>query len=243
MIKILYEDNHLIVCIKPINVPVQEDSTKDIDMLTLLKKYIKDKYNKPGNVFVGLVHRLDRPVGGIMVFARTSKGASRLSDAIRKRELKKQYLAVVEGLPEKKSGELVDFLIKESKNNTVHVVHENTDGAKEAVLRYKVVDSKYDFASKSAYSLIKIDLITGRPHQIRVQFSSRGYPLVGDVKYGSKSNSIMNDNKKRFNENILLWSYSLEFEHPTKNKTMFFKALPEKKYPWNIFDFTKLEER
>ena len=171
MIKILYEDNHLLVVLKPINMPVCEDSSGDIDLLTYLKGYIKDKYNKPGNVYLGLIHRLDRPVSGIMVFAKTSKCASRLSEQVRNGKLSKRYYAVICGCLEG-SGVFHDKLLKDSRTNMVTVDSRGKDSS----LEYNVIDSV------NGYSLVDINLITGRSHQIRVQFSSRGYPLYGDQR-------------------------------------------------------------
>ena len=132
-LKVLYEDNHIIVVEKPVNIPSQEDKTGDIDMLTIIKSYIKEKYNKPGEVYLGLVHRLDRPTGGVMVFARTSKAASRLSEQIRDKKFQKKYLAIVDGKMEENSGVMKDFLLKNEKTNMSKVVKEGTKNAKEAV--------------------------------------------------------------------------------------------------------------
>ena len=168
-LKILYEDNHIIVVVKPINVLSQADSTNDMDMLTLIKTYLKEKYQKPGNVYLGLVHRLDRVVGGVMVFAKTSKAASRLSDAIRKNEFHKDYLAICHGK------------VKESDFNTIVT---NKENGKLSELSYELVD----YNKKMNISLVKVHLKTGRHHQIRVQFATRGYPLVGDNRYGIDKN-------------------------------------------------------
>lgn len=205
---------------KPVNVPVQEDSTGDLDMLTLLKEDLKVCYNKPGNVFLGLVHRLDRPVGGVMVFAKTSKAASRLSEQIRKREFEKIYLAVVYGKPEN-SGILRHFLLKDSKTNTVKVVQNSVSEAKEAVLDYKLVQSL------DKLSLLKINLHTGRPHQIRVQFGAIGHPLFGDQKYGAQVN--------KEGQQIALWANEIRFEHPIAKEKLHFVCEPPKNYPWNLF--------
>ena len=213
--KIIYEDNHLLLVLKPINIPVQEDDSKDLDMLTYLKKYLKEKYNKPGNVYLGLVHRLDRPVSGIMVFAKTSKAASRLSEQIRNHTFKKEYMAVLCGKTPKKDI-LVDKLLKNPKTNTTVV----SEKGKEAILSYELI--KY----KNNYSLVKINLETGRSHQIRVQFSSRGYPLYGDQRYNKKALP---------KQQIALFANRLEFIHPvTKEKLFFEEELPNFE-PWNIF--------
>ena len=215
MINIIYEDNHLLVVEKPINIPVQEDSSKDLDFLTLLKNFIKKRDNKLGNVYLGLIHRLDRPVGGIMVFAKTSKCASRLSEQVRNRTFKKTYFAIVEGRVDEK-GTLIDKLIKDTKNNIVKV----DDNGKESILDYELVEYKDNL------SLVKINLKTGRSHQIRVQFSSRNHPLYGDQKYNSNS---------KVGEQIALFSNSITFNHPITKETLNFNInLPTRK-PWNIF--------
>lgn len=215
MINIIYEDNHLFVVEKPINIPVQEDSSKDLDFLTLLKNFIKERDNKPGNVYLGLIHRLDRPVGGIMVFAKTSKCASRLSEQVRNRTFKKSYYAIVEGKVDLK-GRLIDNLLKDVKNNIVKV----DPKGKESILDYEL--EKY----KDNLSLVKIDLKTGRSHQIRVQFSSRGHALYGDQKYNR--NAVVG-------EQIALFANSITFNHPiTKESLTFNLNLPNRK-PWNKF--------
>lgn len=215
MNKIIYEDNHLLVVEKPQNVLVQADNTNDLDLLTSLKKYIKEKYNKPGEVYLGLVHRLDRPVGGVMVFARTSKSASRLSNMIRMHEFEKNYLAIVEGkVPDE--GVFENYLLKlENENRTI--VDKN---GKYSKLSYKLL------GFKDGLSLVKIKLETGRSHQIRVQFSSRGYALWGDQKYNSKA---------KVGEQIALWAYELRFKHPVRDEIMDFKCNPPLKYPWTLF--------
>ena len=215
---ILYEDNHIIVVKKPCNILSQSDSTGDIDMLTLVKKYIKEKYNKPGNVYIGLVHRLDRPVGGVMVFARSSKAAARLSDMIKNHNFKKKYLAIVTGIMDKKEGEFKDYLYKNDDGNTI-VVDKNK--GKESILKYKVLDEN----KSNNLSLVEIELLTGRHHQIRVQFSSRKHPLYGDQRYG-------NVDKKQ----LALWAYMLEFTHPVKKEIVSFKCLPESKDGWQMFN-------
>ena len=215
MINIIYEDNHLLVVEKPINIPVQKDDSEDEDLLTILKQYLKEKYKKPGNVYLGLVHRLDRPVGGIMVFAKTSKCAARLSEQIRNKDFKKVYFAVVDGNIFA-SGTLQDKLKKDKKTNITKVSNEG----KEAVLHFEKL------ASKNNLSLVKINLETGRSHQIRVQFASRNYPLYGDKKYNKKS-----ANEKQ----IALFAKEISFYHPiTKELKTFFLPLPDR-YPFNIF--------
>jgi len=216
-INIIYEDNHLLVVEKPINIPVCEDESKDLDLLNILKKYLKEKYNKPGNVYLGLVHRLDRPVGGIMVFAKTSKAASRLSEQIRKNELTKTYYAVVENKLKEKDT-LKDYLIKDSKTNITKVT--NKDLGKEAILNYEVIKKNNNL------SLVKINLVTGRAHQIRVQFSSRNNPLYGDQKYNK--NVVQNTN-------IALFAKVLSFYHPITKQNLTFELELPKRYPFNIF--------
>ena len=224
MINIIYEDNHLLVVEKPINIPVQADSSKDLDFLNMLKNYIKNRDNKPGNVYLGLVHRLDRPVGGIMVFAKTSKCASRLSRQVRDNVLKKIYYAIVINKIAKPIGTFEDYLLKDKSSNIVKVDKKG----KKAILDYELLG----FANNM--SLVKINLKTGRSHQIRVQFSTRGYPLYGDHKY--------NKNVKK-NSNIALFAKKIIFEHPiTKKKLMFELSLPNK-YPWNQFKYIDICEK
>lgn len=219
MINIIYEDNHLLVVEKPINVPVQADDSKDLDFLTMLKDFIKKRDNKPGNVYLGLVHRLDRPVGGIMVFAKTSKCASRLSEQVRTRKFKKTYYAVIEGKIDSE-GKFIDKLLKDTKRNIVKV----DSRGKMSVLNYKLVDYKDNL------SLVKIDLETGRSHQIRVQFSSRNHPLYGDQKYNRSA---------KVGEQIALFSNSITFNHPiTKEEKTFTIDIPNR-YPWIIFKSVK----
>lgn len=216
MINIIYEDNHLLVVEKPNNIPVQADESKDIDLLTILKEDLKKRYNKPGNVYLGLVHRLDRPVGGVMVFAKTSKAASRLSEEIRTHQLKKEYLAIVKGNVSPKKGTMIDKLLKDQTKNIVKI----DNNGKEAILEYEVIDYIDNM------SLVRINLKTGRSHQIRVQFSSRDYPLYGDQKY---------NNSSKHNEQIALWSHKITLIHPTTKEIMTFKSDPINVYPWNIY--------
>lgn len=222
MIKVIYEDNHLLVVEKPVNILSQGDDTNDKDMINLLKNYVKEKYNKPGNVFIGLVHRLDRPVGGVMVFAKTSKAASRLSEQVRNKSFKKTYRAVIHGTMNKKEDTLKDFLYKNKKTNMVSVVNKSHKDAKDAELNYETLQSKNNL------SLVQIDLKTGRPHQIRVQFASRKHPLFGDQRYGQNVNKV--------GQQIALWSYKIEITHPTTKEKMEFICQPPKEYPWDLFD-------
>lgn len=216
MNSVIYEDNHIIVVYKKENIPVCLDESKDEDLLSIIKKYLKDKYKKLGNVYLGLVHRLDRPVSGIMVFAKTSKAASRLSEQIRNKTFKKIYNAVIVGNA-KDEDKLEDKLLKDSKTNIVKVSNQG----KEAILRYKKIGYKDNL------SLVEIELETGRSHQIRVQFSSRNLPLYGDIKYNKNS---------KVGEQIALFSKRIEFIHPTTKEKMVFELDLPNKYPWNIFE-------
>lgn len=221
-LKILYEDNHIIVVEKKPNIPSQGDKTNDIDMLTIVKQYIKEKYNKPGEVYLGLIHRLDRPVGGVMVFARTSKAAARLSEEVRDKVFKKKYLTIVDGRFEKRSDNLEDYLLKNEKNNLSKVVKEGTKNAKLASLDYE----ELTYNEETNLSLLKINLHTGRHHQIRVQLSSRGHSIYGDQKYGTRGRG----------KQIALWAYSLSLVHPITKEEMTFESLPEKIGSWKILE-------
>ena len=206
-LNILYEDNHIIVIEKMINILSQSDSTNDLDMLTLIKNYLKEKYQKTGNVYLGLVHRLDRVVGGVMVFAKTSKAASRLSNEIRLNNVKKTYLAIIKGKI-KESDTFIDYLLKKDDFNTIVTTKEK---GKYAELSYKVLE----YNKEKDLSLVEVNLKTGRHHQIRVQFASRNHPLIGDKRYG-------NDNLKE----IGLYAYKLSFIHPVKKELMEFSCIP-----------------
>lgn len=221
-LKVIYEDNHIIIVEKVPNIPSQADKTGDIDMLTLVKKYLKEKYNKPGNVYLGLVHRLDRPVGGIMVFAKTSKAAARLSNQVRERILKKKYLAVVDGKIEKQTGILEDYLYKDERHNISKVVKKEKKNAKLAKLDYEVI--KYNEVKD--LSLVKVNLHTGRHHQIRVQLSHFGHSIFGDQKYGTRGKG----------KQIALWAYELTIEHPISKEKMTFQDLPEPIGTWCILN-------
>lgn len=220
-LEILYEDNHIIVVVKPYNVLSQADNTNDIDMLFIIKMYIKEKYNKPGNVYLGLVHRLDRPVGGIMVFAKTSKAASRLSEQVRERKLKKRYLAVVHGIIKNDNDELINYIVKCKDNSSKITVKDEGQIAK---LKYTVLERNI----KENLTLVDIDLETGRHHQIRVQMANIGHTLYGDQRYG-----------KQDKKQIALFSYKLEFIHPVNKELMKFEKMPYKEGVWKLFKSVK----
>ena len=201
-LQILYEDNHIIAVYKPGGVLVQGDITGDISLMDLIKQYIKDTYKKPGNVFLGLVHRLDRPVAGVVVLAKTSKGASRLSEQFRSRSITKIYWAQVYGQMDPKEGTLTSYLMRETKGS--RLAKEGEPGAQDAVLSYKTLNAK------GGKSLLEIILHTGRKHQIRAQIAGAGHPIVGDVKYGAPS--ALADGT------IRLLAKSLTFKHPTRDE-------------------------
>ena len=219
---ILYEDNHIIVVLKPQNVPSQEDSSKDKDLLTMVKEYIKTTYDKPGNVYVGLVHRLDRPTGGVMVFAKSSKAAARLSEGMKTGDFEKKYLAVLVGTPKEKKAVLTHYMKKNAVNNMVYVCTALTEGARIAKLDYEVLETVEDL------SLVEVRLHTGRSHQIRVQMNAIGTPVYGDMRYGGEKA------KKGY---LALWAYSLSFTHPVTKERLVFKVQPPKENnPWSKFD-------
>ncbi len=221
-LNVIYEDNHIIVVEKQIGILSQSDKSGDMDMLSIVKSYIKEKYDKKGEVFLGLVHRLDTVTSGIMVFARTSKSASRLSDSIRQNKMNKKYLAVFEEEIKEKKDYMQDYLIKDSKKNIVSVTQDKKNG-KLSKLEYEVLEIKDN------KSLVNINLITGRSHQIRVQFASRGYHIYGDAKYKAI-------HKEK--DGIALHAYYLSFEHPTKKEIMEFSLVPSR-FPFSEFEFCK----
>lgn len=204
-LKVLYEDNHLVAVFKPARMLVHDDVTGDSSLYDQVKYYLKNKYNKPGNVFLGLVHRLDRPVSGVILFARTSKAAARLSEQFRKHEVRKIYYAVVHGHLKERQGTLINYLKKDQKLNLVTAHTENVAGSLYAELSYEVV------AEKKNTSLVKVQLKTGRPHQIRAQLSFLGHTILGDIKYGDKD--LLPDQN-----GIALFSAEMEFKHPTKDE-------------------------
>jgi len=221
---ILYEDNHIIVVLKPQNVPSQADASGDQDMLSMVKEYVKEKYNKPGNVYIGLVHRLDRPTGGVMVFAKTSKAAARLSEQFKNKEAEKTYFAVVTGELKNKQGKLVHYLLKDEKNNIVKVVPMATTGAKRAELDYSELEER------EGKHLLRVKLHTGRGHQIRVQLATMKNPIFGDQKYGKDMPKAA----------LNLFAVELKFRHPTTNDIMVFRAYPPENLScWNLFNLEK----
>ena len=225
-LEVIFEDNHIIVVKKQPNIPSQADKTEDVDMLTIVKEYLREKYSKPGNVYLGLVHRLDRPVGGVMIFAKTSKAASRLSDQVREKVFKKKYLAVVDGKFENKVGVLEDYLYKDERNNISKVVSKEKKNAKIAKLDFEVLA----YNEVKNLSLVKINLHTGRHHQIRVQLAHSGHSIFGDQKYGTRGQG----------KQIALWAYELTIKHPITKEEMTFKSLPESNGTWCILKDIKL---
>lgn len=221
-VAILFEDNHLLIVEKPVNVPVQEDRSGDLDLLNILKEDIKIRYDKPGNVYLGLVHRLDRPVGGAILFAKTSKAASRLSDMLRRHAMERKYLAVVHGRPAERKGQLVNYLYKDKRKNQVYVCQAHHPEAKKAILDYEVIQSK------EGYSLLSVALQTGRPHQIRVQLAEMGHPLFGDQKYG--------DHINKKGQQLALWAHTLSFEHPVRKEPIDIQSTPPKEFPWVLWE-------
>ncbi|MBX2914380.1 MAG: RluA family pseudouridine synthase [Cyclobacteriaceae bacterium] len=222
-LQILYEDNHLLVINKPAGVLVQGDSTGDVPLVELVKEYIKHKYNKPGAAFVGVVHRLDRPVSGVVVFARTSKALTRMNQLFREKETRKTYWALVKTKPPKPDGTLKHWLVKdELKNKTRAYVQPHADGLK-SELSYKLV------ASKGGIHLLEVNPITGRPHQIRVQLASMGCPIAGDLKYGA--------DQPLPDASIGLHAQQLEFMHPVQKTHMLIAApVPETNW-WKPFRY------
>lgn len=220
-IPIIFEDNHLLIVEKPPNILSQGDRTGDMDMVSLLKKDLKIRYNKPGNVYLGLIHRLDRPVGGVMAFAKTSKAAGRLADQLRQKKFTRFYLAIVQGRPSEK-GHLVHYLHKNPQTNIVTASREKSKNAKKAICHYEVISTTANL------SLVLIQLETGRPHQIRVQMAAIDHPICHDHKYGS--------NDKITGLPIALWSFGIAFNHPTKRELVSFTCPPpSQQHPWSLF--------
>ena len=210
-IDILYEDGQLLVCRKPAGVPVQSGKVGQKDMVSILRNY---RNGKEGDTYIGLVHRLDQPVQGVMVFAKTKMAAAELSRQITDGRMKKQYLAVTCGKPMKKQGALVDYLLKDGRTNTSSIVPEGTKGAKRAELRYRII------AETPGYALAEIELLTGRHHQIRVQMAGAGLPLAGDRKYNLSDAG-------QTEKYVTLAAHRLSFEHPVLKKEICFEGKPE----------------
>lgn len=223
MAEILFEDNHIVVINKRSGDITQGDKTGDIPVGEGVKAYLKEKYNKPGNVFLGVVHRLDRPVSGILIFARTSKALERLSKMFREKEIQKTYWAIVEKAPEKKEATLVDFLLKKTDQNKSYVVQENQKGAKKASLSYRVLEKS------DKYTLLEVDLHSGRHHQIRVQLANMGCIIKGDLKYGAKRSNP--------DGSIGLHARKISFIHPvTKEKVQVVAPCPKEDALWQFFE-------
>ena len=202
--EVIYEDNHIIVVNKKPGEIVQGDKTGDTPLSEIIKLYLKEKYNKPGNVFCGVVHRIDRPVGGLVVFAKTSKALSRLNDMLRKGEIHKTYWALVEGHPEKSEATLRNFLVSDGRINKTFIAREGERDAKESLLKYSTI------SNGDRYSLLEINLLTGRKHQIRAQLSGIGHPIKGDLKYGAK--------RSNHDGGISLLARHIEFVHPVSKE-------------------------
>ncbi|MBM3435936.1 MAG: RNA pseudouridine synthase [Bacteroidetes bacterium] len=218
---ILFEDNHLIVVNKQPSQIVQGDKTGDEPLSESIKKYLKDKYHKPGEVFLGVVHRLDRPVSGIVIFARTSKALSRLNEMLKNREIRKIYWAVVKNLPPEKSAHLIHYIYRDEEKNKSFIVAGNRKGSQKAGLIYNLL------GSSDKYHLLEVELLTGRHHQIRAQLAHIGCPIKGDLKYGfPRSNP---------DGSISLHSRKIEFMHPVKKELVAIEAVPPKDSLWDYF--------
>lgn len=223
--EILFEDNHILVVLKEQNLASCPDESGDENLLDLLKDYLKRTYEKPGNVYLGLVHRLDRPTGGVMVFAKTSKAAGRLAEQMKTGDFEKRYLTVLNGAPSPESGKLVNYLKKNTINNMVYLSTEGTDGAKYAALDYRVLEKRGGLA------LTEVKLHTGRSHQIRVQFAGIAHPVYGDMRYGGEF---------AIKGRLALWAYSLAFTHPvTKERMRFLSEPPAEETPWKFFSLSE----
>jgi len=217
---VLFEDNHLIIVNKRVGDIVQGDKTGDKPLSEIVKEYIADKYKKPGKVFLGVVHRLDRPTSGIVIFARTSKALERLNKMLREKSVHKTYWAIVKNAPEEEKDTLIHYLKKNPKNNKSTAYRKETDGSKKAILHYRL-KQKFD-----NYSLLEIDLETGRHHQIRCQLASMGCPIKGDLKYGfDRSNK---------DGGIHLHARKIKFIHPVSKEEILIGSDPPKDVIWDL---------
>ena len=224
--EILYEDNHLIIVNKTGTEIVQADKTGDVPLSEIIKKYLKEKYTKPGNVFLGVIHRLDRPVSGVVVFAKTSKALNRMNEMFRTRDLKKEYWAIVKNTPPEPEMTLTHYLIRNEKQNKSYAYDEQIGNAKKSVLSFNLI------AQSDNYNLLKVDLETGRHHQIRCQLAKIGCPIKGDIKYG-----FPRTNK---DEGISLHARSIEFIHPVSKLPVKIIAPVPDDVLWN--EFVKIVE-
>lgn len=220
--KILYEDKYLLVCEKPVGVESQKSSLGKDDMPTLLSAYREEKGE---DTYIGVVHRLDTATGGVMMYSKCEDITGRLSTIVQSGDYKKTYLAVVRGVPSEESGEMRDMLYHDKMKNKSFVSAKERKGVKEAILNYRVIETVE--TENGTMSLVEIELVTGRTHQIRVQFASRKMPLVGDGKYGSRDNKAT----------CALWSHRVEFIHPITKKRISVESRPADAYPWNAFEF------
>ncbi len=219
--EIIYEDNHLLVVHKPAGILVQGDKTGDFTLVDLYKKYIKDTYKKPGNIFLGLVHRIDRPVSGLVILAKTSKALERMTKLFQQREISKTYWAMVKQRPPDEEGRLTNWLLKDRQKNIARIHKSDKNGAKKAILEYRMLGRIGEFY------LLEVEPLTGRPHQIRAQLAEIGCPIVGDVKYGfSRANR---------DGSIQLHAKALRFIHPVKDKLVTLDSRPGNSEMWKLF--------
>jgi len=226
-IVVIYEDNHLIAINKPAGGLVHGDETGDDTLAEEVKRYIKVRYGKPGDVFLGVIHRLDRPVSGVVIFARTTKALIRMNKMLQEKTIQKRYLAIVSQRPEEFEGTLRHFILKDEQRNIVHAYTRSKPGSKEAILTYKLtgeLDGKV---------ILEVNPLTGRPHQIRAQLNKINCPIVGDLKYGAE---YPNPDKS-----ISLHCRSMSFIHPVKNEPVTIEAEAPRKFPWNLFSRESFE--
>ncbi|WP_289110634.1 RluA family pseudouridine synthase [uncultured Bacteroides sp.] len=219
---VVYEDNHIIIVNKTASEIVQGDKTGDTPLSETVKQYLKEKYSKPGNVFIGVTHRLDRPVSGLVVFAKTGKALSRLNEMFKNSEVKKTYWAVVKNLPREEEGELVNYLVRNEKQNKSYVYDKEVPGSKKAILRYRIIGRSQN------YYLLEVDLKTGRHHQIRCQLAKMGSPIKGDLKYGSPRSNP--------DGSICLHARSIRFVHPVSKELIEVEAPVPPGNLWNGFE-------